>query len=116
MRKRNIINFADTAFWYIMYSLPFLAYILQVGKADGIISLTEFLSTFNGGINAVGNLIFSTMADIFGSNGILPLFNNTAVFEFVAWFGSVFLLHLAIDFVLWIPRFAHKVLKKVSED
>lgn len=60
---------------------------------------------------ATDNLIVNTLGDIFGTGGIMPLFDNDTPFIIFAWFIGVYLLHLLVDFILFIPRIAHKWLK-----
>ena len=107
MRKRTIKCLCDTIFWYLIYALPFLGYGIQLINDTKIISLSSFLTQAD--LITSENLIFSALNGIFGSGGILPLFSNSALLFVCSWFVSVFLVHLAVDFLLFIPRFAHSV-------
>lgn len=105
MRKRTISHLCDSIFWYLIYALPFLAYGIQLINGEKIISLSTFLTQAD--LITSENLVFSALNGIFGTGGILPLFNNSALLFVCSWFVSVFLVHIAVDFLLFIPRFAH---------
>lgn len=60
---------------------------------------------------ATDNIIVNTLGDIFGTGGVMPLFDNDTPFIIFAWFIGVYLLHLLVDFILFIPRIAHKWMK-----
>ena len=114
MRKRNIDFLFDTIFWYILYSLPFLAYLFQLFGQSPIISLSTFLTSADFLI-ASDNIVLTTFNGIFGANGILPLFGNVAVIHIFVYFVSVFMCHLLVDFVLFIARLCHKWLKSFTQ-
>ena len=65
---------------------------------------------------AVDNEISSALYSIFGeNNGFMPVFSEGSfgcIVGFFSWFISVYLCHLMVDFILFIPRLAHKWLKK----
>lgn len=114
MRKRNIKYTTDTIFWYIIYLLPVLILLLSLlttPLAD-VVTIVE-----NSTFAELGNtFIFQTLDDIFGINGVLPLFTGTTnvfVLYYMTYFVSVMLLHLLVDFILFIPRLAHKFLGKL---
>lgn len=60
---------------------------------------------------ATDNIIVNTLGDIFGKGGVMPMFDNDTPFIIFAWFIGVYLLHLLVDFILFIPRIAHKWMK-----
>lgn len=60
---------------------------------------------------ATDNIIVNSLSDIFGTGGIMPMFDNDTPFIIFAWFIGVYLLHLLVDFILFIPRIAHKWMK-----
>ena len=119
MRKRTVNHIADTIFWYLLYFLPILLYLVFMICSEPYAS-TDFMS-FNAFLESVGfgfvsdNVLLTTFADIFGANGIMPIFSTDLPFVFFTWFIGTYLLHLCVDFVLFIPRLAHKWLKKTTE-
>lgn len=111
MRKKTVNHIADAVFWYIIYFLPVMLYLLYMftEPSQGG-SAVPFLQYFdNVGFGFVSNnLLIDTMRSIFGINGVLPLFSTDLPFFIMGWFMSMVVLHLAVDFVLFIPRLAHK--------
>lgn len=117
MRKRTISNLADTIFWYLVYLLPVIGYLLYlIAEPASGTSLVAFDSFFsNIGLGLVSdNVVVSTLKDIFGTGGVLPLFTTDTPFIIFGWFVCTFITHLAVDFLLFIPRLAHKWLNKFS--
>lgn len=118
MRKRTINTIADTIFWYVIYFLPVLVYLfyLILAPVSGA-SLAPFTSYFDAvGLGFVAdNVVISTLKEIFGIGGILPLFSTDLPFIIFAWFVCTFIVHLAVDFLLFIPRIAHKWLNKFTQ-
>lgn len=118
MRKRTINTIADTIFWYVIYFLPVLVYLLYlVAEPASDASLVSFTSCFDAvGLGFVAdNVVISTLKEIFGIGGILPLFSTDLPFIIFAWFVCTFIVHLAVDFLLFIPRIAHKWLNKFTQ-
>lgn len=113
MRKRSISYFADTWFWYVLYALPVLCYLFfYLAHGADCVPFATFMSDNLGFVFDSQNIVFTTIQDLFGSAGVLPLFSSdsTALSLIVTWFVTVFLVHLAIDFILFIPWFAHRFL------
>ena len=107
MRKRTINYLADTMFWYLLYLLPVVAFLLYIVASGNYLSIIEFFDLI--GFSFVNdNIIVSTLSSIFGAEGVLPFFSNDVPFIIGSWFVGVFLCHLAVDFILFIPRLCHK--------
>ena len=109
MRKRTINCLADTIFWYALYFLPILVLILM-SLHNPTTSVADIINTL--GLNILqDNIIFTSLSDLFGTGGVMPLFDNPDILIFFTYFISVYILHLMVDFLLFIPRLAHKYLK-----
>ena len=112
MRKRTIKTMADTIFWYLLYFLPVIGYLIFL-IAEPSSGVTVSL-TFSGFMDSIGfgvltdNIIFSVLSDIFGVNGLLPIFVNDSLIAYFTYFIGVFVIHVLVDVVLFIPRLAHK--------
>lgn len=115
MRKRSILNLADTLFWYLIYLLPVLMYLLNCINHD-VTAFESFMTTTLGFVFAADNVIYTALVALLGVDGILPLFTSAAPIMMVAWFASMVLLHLMVDFILFIPRLAHKWLGKFTQE
>ena len=111
MRKRTINHFFDNVFWYILYILPLILIALTFYRTGSLVNLSTCFSEL--GLSVfTSNTIYTTFIDLFGSAGVLPLFSQPVIFEILTYFVSVFLLHMAVDFILFIPRIAMHWLEK----
>lgn len=117
MRKRTINNVADTIFWYLIYMLPVVGYLLYlIAEPSSGTTLVSFSSFFNNvGIGFPSdNIVVNTLKEIFGAGGVLPLFATDTPFIIFGWFVCTYITHLAVDFLLFIPRLAHKWMNKFT--
>lgn len=113
--KKNPTNILDGIFWYLIYAMPFILYGLSfLSRTYTPVSLTAFFDFC--GIDVSSSLVCSTLADIFGTSGIFPLFDDPVVFQIFAWFVNCMIIHLAVDFLLFIPRLCHKFIDILSEE
>lgn len=121
MRKRTIANLVDSAFWFLVSILPLALYLITCFSyklQSATDSLTAFLPFMkNLGLMDSG-IIYNSLSDLFGSSGILPLFSadNNAILLFLSYFVSVQIVHLAVDFLLFIPRLAHKYMNTFTQN
>lgn len=106
MRKRTITKLFDNVLWYAIYMLPLLLMLLYWFKT-GSISLVNTMTDAGLGI-VTNNPIFDSLNSIFGASGTFPLFASADVICYMTYFISTFIIHLAVDFLLFIPRLAHK--------
>lgn len=118
MRKKTIKCVADTALWYVLYFLPVIAYGLFLfihPSGEGSVNPISFETFLNdvGFTLVLNNPIYTVLSELFGVNGILPFFNSNAPFIIVGWYVGMVLFHLAVDFVLFIPKLAQKWLCKL---
>ena len=118
MRKRTVNHLADTIFWYLLYFLPVLGYILYLiaepNTGTNLVSISDFFNNVGLGF-VTDNVVINTLKSIFGTNGILPLFSTDAPFEIFGWFICTYIGHLAVDFILFIPRLCHKFMEKFTQ-
>ena len=121
MRKRTIANIVDSAFWFLVAILPLALYLitcLSYKLQSSTDTLTAFLPFMkNLGLMDSG-LIYKSLSDLFGTGGILPLFSaeNNAILVFLSYFVSVEIVHLAVDFLLFIPRIGHKYMNTFTQN
>lgn len=118
MRKRTLLNLADQIFWLLVALMPLLLYAFQF-LAYELTSVSEQLPSFyvfmqNFGIGDFA-ITYTVLDDLFGVNGILPLLEaDSVVLLFLSYFATVQIVHLAVDFILFIPRLSHKWLEKLT--
>ena len=115
MRKRSVNHLFDTIFWYLIYALPLLGYlfylIAEPASGTTIVSFSAFFDSV--GIGFVSdNVIVNALKQLFGVGGIMPLFATDTPFILFGWFICTFIGHLAVDFLLFIPRICHKFFDK----
>ncbi|MBQ4541306.1 MAG: hypothetical protein IJA23_00480, partial [Clostridia bacterium] len=60
------------------------------------------------------NIVLTTLTSLFGFGGVLPLFLTNDILIYFTYFISVYIIHLCVDFVLFIPRLSHKWLKEFT--
>lgn len=97
--------------WTLIYVLPLLFVLVAVSRTDysGIVSWIQ--TTF---VGIEDTFVYSTFADLFGEDGVLPLFTgnlNILMYYFV-YFVIAWISHIFVDFLVFIPRFAHKMMDK----
>lgn len=118
MRKRTVNHLADTIFWYLIYFLPVIFYIVYLiaepSSGGSIVNFINYFEQVGFGI-VTDNVIITTLRDIFGSGGTFPLFNTDLPYIIFTWFVGTYIIHLAVDFLLFIPRLAHKWLKEFTQ-
>lgn len=122
MRKRNVNFCLDSIIWAVFYSLPVIFYALSFIAYDltSVSTLPTFATFIQENFNILStNIIYTGLVDLFGSNGILPLLDTTSVngaMLMFTWFILSAIIHLACDFLLFIPRISHKFLGKLTEE
>lgn len=112
MRKRNLMCLFDTIFWYIIYALPFLSWLLMLW-GGGVNAPPAFSSWIDDMDVTFSSFIFINLKSVFGSSGILPLFDDSILYCF-NWFISCVIIHIMVDVLLFIPRLSHNWLEKFT--
>ena len=121
MRKRTIANLVDSFFWLLVAILPIVLYLITcfsyklTNATESVVAFLPFMKSL--GLVDSG-LIYNSLFDLFGTGGILPLFSaeNYAILVFLSYFVSVEIVHLAVDFLLFIPRLAHKYMNTFTQN
>lgn len=111
MRKKTVKCLCDNIFWYLIYLLPLIIFAIYSFQNGTFVPLTDCMSAIHLDIFS-NNVIFTSLQSLFGTSGIMPLFNNADILAYLSYFVSVFIVHLAVDFLLFIPRFAMSLLDK----
>ena len=105
-RKINVLDVLDNLFWYAIYSLPIIFYVVYLFGVD--VDPVSVINFFNENFGSISNIVSDSFNQIFGTSGVLPLFSSDSfVLEFLTYFISCVIIHLAVDFLLFIPRIAH---------
>lgn len=111
MRKKTINSLFDNVFWYLVYMLPIILLVVFAIKNGTFVSFSEVMSSCHLDILTTNDL-YVTLNSIFGSTGVVPLFSSPDVLMFMSYFIGCYLVHLCVDFLLFIPRIANSWLNK----
>lgn len=115
MRNKTISHLFDNIMWYGLYLLPVILFMLAVFRTGDVVTLTQVMS--NAGLSIFSeNFVYVGLNNLFGSAGVMPLFVVPDILAYSSYFISVFLVHLAVDVLLFIPRFAHKCMSCFGGD
>ena len=113
MKQKKISHFFDTLFWYLVYSLPLIVLLILTLKQGDFVTFSDVFSSLNfGGIE--NSAIYTGLSQIFGASGIMPIFTNPDLLLYMAYFVYSMIIHLFVDFLLFIPRLCHKWLKSIT--
>lgn len=97
----------DGVFWFIIAILPLIIYLINFFHTGAsTTNFTTFLEPFK--FDFIANLL----NNIFIDNYSLPI----ELTNYLSWFCAVEIVHILVDAVLFVPRFAHKVLARFSHD
>lgn len=125
MRTKKISNtrFAyklDKIFWFFLTLFPLLGYSLYLFSINGAVeslSFYSFMQNFAQIVVHAGNPIQQTLASIFGSSGVFPLFSaGSGLLDFFTYVASIEVLHVCFDVIVFIPRLAHEWISKAVQD
>lgn len=127
MRKRTVKNLFDNIMWYLIYLLPILVglisalslcggdwYTTWFEANDYDYSNAPALGIFVQGSRLVCEqfqfgIVYSALYDCFDYIGDMWVpFDSSFITYYFAYFISVYIAHLFVDFVLFIPRLCHK--------
>lgn len=126
MRKRTIKNMASTIFWYILYFLPVLVSIIYVFKTSGFFFSAEgdnFISIpylidilGDNSLHINEGIIYESLMALFSiADGVLPLMVGDIWASYLSWFVGMYLCHIAVDIILFVPKLAHKWMKGLTQ-
>lgn len=112
MRKKNFFCIVDTLFWWIVYALPIVVWLISLSTDTPVYS--DLQSIIDQGFSN-NSIIYDSLYKIIGrgSEINLPLIGDSQLQLFV-WFISANILHLLVDFILFIPRLCHNWLEKFT--
>ena len=108
MRKKTIKYLFDNVLWYMIYLLP-LIFALIHWSTIGVLDLSSIFAL--GGFSLVAdNFVFVCLNSIFGAGGVVPLFAGSGLLMYLSYFIICWLLHLAVDVLLFIVRWSHSMI------
>lgn len=113
MRKKTIKCLCNEIIWGIMWLLPLILLALVTFQTGQFVSISTAMEVSGFGVLS-NNFLFNSLNSVFGVNGVVPMF-SADILSYFTYFVSISLLHLFVDILLWIPRYAHHLLGEVSE-
>jgi len=112
MRKKTIYLIADKLFWCVCMLLPLLVWVVSSNNGNG--NFASVMAEL--GISS-DNIVYQTLNALFGSNqdSVIHLFTSgSTTMLFFTYFIILELVHLFVDFILFIPRLANKWMSKFT--
>lgn len=132
MRKRTVTHISKNIFWYLLYLLPIFVWLMFIWafafvNVDSFLNMDwEMFPSLHGlllshfGVST-DSVIYQSLLSIFDTAGILPMFDflgssiADGILLYFTYFVGVYLIHLMIDFLLFIPKLAHKWLNGFTD-
>lgn len=106
-RKTRFQAKLDYLFWFLIMLLPIFIYLFQCWGNTPTIGFFDFLSDFSP---------FPFITDIL-NNVTQTAFNSTfALNGYIGYCVAVEIIHVLFDVIVFIPRFAHKLIAKAVQD
>lgn len=121
MRKRTIKYISDKALWLFAMLIP-LIYTLVVNfhytETHAPISVLDVFTNVEYGFAVANdNFILVALNELFGTAGVLPLWDASSfVPYFITYLVVIVLVQLAFDVITFIPKLAHKYMHKFTQD
>lgn len=114
MRKRTVNHLAETIFWNIVYFIPIFAFLILLFTGGSAIQLGSVFESI--GLNiSTDSVAYTSLSAILGQGGTLPLFASGDLLVFMTYYINVFICHLFVDFILFVPKLAKKWLNKFTQ-
>lgn len=114
MRTKTLETIIDRVFWAFVLCLPMFAYLILCIHFETY-NFVDLLNQFSMDSN---NLVYTTLAAIFGTGGYLPYFDTTTVnplLLYMSYFVCVELVHIIVDILLFIPKVCVAILDKTTK-
>ena len=119
MTKKNVLRIADWLLWTLLALLPVIVYLFEFIAVSGmttaptVTAFADVVSRFVAPDSS--NVIYTLLSSVFGSSDIAIGKLTTPLLQYFTYFVIVELVHFVVDFALFIPRWALKIMDKASE-
>ena len=114
MRKKTLKCLFDNVMWYLIYLLPLILMVIYWCKT-GAITMAGAMT--DAGLDVINtNPVYTSLYGIFGTGGVFPIFTQPDILIYFSYFVCVYIVHLAVDFLLFIPRLCHKWMSAFGGD
>lgn len=95
--------------------LPLIIMLFSVFRTGNVVGFDTIFNNLGVSI-FTDNVILTSLTDIFGSSGVFPLFSSNGILIYASYFVCVFLVHLAVDFLIFIPRLIENLGDKFTKN
>lgn len=110
----------DKIFWFFISFAPLIFYALYLVshfKQSEYFSFYVFFSNYLGLFFSSNSVFSSMLSSIFGPSGIFPVFSaQSGWLVLFSYLGTVEVIHVFFDVIVFIPRLAHKWISKAVQD
>lgn len=119
MTKKNVLKIADWLLWTLLALLPVIVYLFEFIAVSGmttaptVTAFSDVVSRFVAPDS--NNVIYILLSSVFGSADIAIGKLTTPLLQYFTYFVIVELVHFVVDFALFVPRWALKLMDKASE-
>lgn len=93
----------DYLFWFLVATWPLIAYVVLNWNAPNSVEMSAIIEPFR----------FDYIADLFNQIFTQEITFPAFLVDFLSYFVSVEIIHVFIDFCVFIPRFAHNVTSRL---
>lgn len=94
----------DLFFWFLVAILPLIIFIVSTWNNPEALSFSEIIIPYR----------FNFIADIFNQIFTENLSFPVTLVDYLSYFVSVEIIHVFIDFVVFLPRLAHNLIGRLS--
>lgn len=119
MTKKNVLRIADWLLWTLLALLPVIVYLFEFIAVSGMTTVptvTAFADVISRFVSPdSNNVIYTLLSSVFGSPDIAIGKLTTPLLQYFTYFVIVELVHFVVDFALFVPRWALKLMDKASE-
>lgn len=119
MTKKNVLRIADWLLWTLLALLPVIVYLFEFISVSGMTTaptVTAFADVVSRFVAPdSNNVIYTLLSSVFSSSDVAIGKLTTPLLQYFTYFVIVELVHFVVDFALFIPRWAMKLMDKASE-
>ena len=106
--NKNTFHYITELGWLLLALMPIIAYfcLASAQPSTDMITFTEMMSS-KLQFTSSNNVIYSTIWDVFGTGGILPILTE-GLAAYLTYYIIIELAHLVVDVLIFIPRLAQE--------
>ena len=104
--NKNTFHYITELGWLLLALMPIIAYfcLASAQPSTDMITFTEMMNS-KLQFTSSNNVIYSTIWDVFGTGGILPILTE-GLAAYLTYYIIIELAHLVVDVLIFIPRLA----------